>query len=220
MSAVKLYEQLLASGIVGATGKTYFELHGIQTLVQDHSVVGNIIQEWLADFMDKHRIDHTQPDNTQEFPDYFVDESNGDHGLLEVKCFKGSPNFDVANFMAYCRSLTTNPHRLDAQYLIFQYAPLGEGVEIKNVWLKRVWEITSPSERSAVKIQWKQNQAVNIRPATWYSPRATYQPFGTRKDFVLALKKILDTTPAGGDWRKNWIKTVSEKYTEQTGNAL
>jgi len=220
MSAVRLYEQLLASEIVGATGETYFELHGIKTRIQDHSVVGNIIQEWLAAFMDKHQITHTQPDNTQEFPDYFVAESNGDHGLLEIKCFKDSPNFDVANFMAYCRSLTTNPHRLDAQYLIIKYAPLDDGVVIKNIWLKKVWEITSASERAALKIQWKQNQPYNIRPATWYSSRATYPTFACRKDFVLALKTILDTSPAAGDWRKNWIKAVEEKYKQQTGNAL
>ena len=119
MSAVKLYDKLIASGVIGARGTTYFELHGIKTMVQDNSVVGNIIQEWLASFMDKHNITYTKPDNSQEFPDYFVDESNGDHGLLEIKCFKKSPNFDVANFMAYCRSLSEEPRRLDAQYLIF-----------------------------------------------------------------------------------------------------
>jgi len=220
MSAVKLYDKLIESGIVGASGTTYFELHGIKTLVQDNSVIGNIIQEWLASFMKQHKITFTVPDNSQEFPDYFVEESNGDHGLLEVKCFKKSPNFDVANFMAYCRSLSEEPRRLDAQYLIFEYAPSKNGIVIKNLWLKKVWEITGASERSAVKIQWKQNQAVNIRPATWHSQRSKYPPFATRKDYVLALKKVLDTSPAGGDWRKNWIKIVEKKYQEQTGQAL
>ena len=185
MSAVKLYDKLIESGIVGANGATYFELHGIKTLVQDKSVIGNIIQEWLASFMKKHKITFAVPDNSQEFPDYFVEESNGDHGLLEVKCFKKSPNFDVANFMAYCRSLSDEPRRLDAQYLIFEYAPSKDGIAIKNLWLKKVWEITGASERSAVKIQWKQNQAVNIRPATWYSQRSEYPPFATRKTMCL-----------------------------------
>jgi NgoBV restriction endonuclease len=220
MSAVKLFEKLKESGIVGATGTTHFELHGIKTLVQDNSVIGNVIQEWLASFMAQHKIAYTVPDNTQEFPDYFVNESNGHHRLLEVKCFKKSPNFDIANFMAYCRSLTEEPRRLDAQYLIFEYAPNKDGIVIKRLWLKKVWEITGASERAAVKIQWKQNQAVNIRPATWYSKSTKYPPFTTRKDYVLALKKVLDTSPAGGDWRQNWIKVVEKKYQEQTGQAL
>ena len=220
MSAVKLYDKLIGSGIVGASGTTYFELHGIKTLVQDNSVIGNIIQEWLASFMKQHKIIFSVPDNSQEFPDYFVDESNGDHGLLEVKCFKKSPNFDIANFMAYCRSLSEEPRRLDAQYLIFEYAPSQSGIVIKRVWLKKVWEITCASERSAVKIQWKQKQAINIRPATWYSQSTSYSPFATRKNYVLALKKVLDTSPVGGDWRKNWFKCVEKKYQEQTGQPL
>lgn len=220
MSADKLFERLKVSGIVGAKGTTHFELHGIKTLVQDSSVIGNVIQEWLASFMRQHNIAYKMPDNTQEFPDYFVDESNGDHGLLEVKCFKKSPNFDIANFMAYCRSLVEEPRRLDAQYLIFEYAPNDDGIVIKRIWLKKVWEITGASERAAVKIQWKQNQAVNIRPATWYSKNTQYPPFAARRDYVLALKKVLDTSPAGGDWRKNWIKVVEKKYQEQTGQVL
>lgn len=168
MSAVRLFEKLKESGIVGSTGATHFELHGIQTLVRDSSVIGNVIQEWLASFMKQHNITYTVPDNSQEFPDYFVDESNGDHGLLEVKCFKKSPNFDIANFMAYCKSLVEKPSRLDAQYLIFEYAPTDAGVVIKRLWLKNVWEIAGGSERAEVKIQWKQNQAFNIRPITWY----------------------------------------------------
>ena len=220
MSAIKLYDELIASGIVGANGTTYFELHGIKTQVQDNSVIGNIIQEWLAAFMDQHGITYTKLDNSQEFPDYLVEESNGDHGFLEVKCFKKSPNFDVANFIAYCRSLTGNPDRLDAQYLIFEYEPTSDGIVIKRLWLKKVWEITGASERSAVKIQWKQNQAVNIRPATWYSKNSKYPPFATRKDYVLALKKVLDSSQVGGDWRKNWIKVVTEKYQEKSGNPL
>lgn len=220
MSAIKLYDKLIASGIIGASGTTYFELHGIKTLVQDNSVIGNIIQEWLASFMKQHKINFSVPDNSQEFPDYFVDESNSDHGLLEVKCFKKSPNFDIANFMAYCRSLSEEPRRLDAHYLIFEYAPNPSGIVIKRVWLKKVWEITCASERSAVKIQWKQNQAINIRPATWYSQSTSYPPFATRKDYVLALKKVLDTSPAGGDWRKNWFKGIEKKYQEQTGQSL
>lgn len=220
MSAVKLFEKLKESGIVGATGTTHFELHGIRTLVQDNSVIGNVIQEWLGAFMRQHKISYSVPDNTQEFPDYLLDESNGDHGLLEVKCFKKSPNFDIANFMAYCRSLSEQPRRLDAQYLIFEYAPTQTGIVIKRLWLKKVWEITCASERAHVKIQWKQNQAVNIRPATWYAKTTQYPVFATRKDYVLALKKVLDTSPAGGDWRRNWIKTVEQKYLEQTGQAL
>jgi NgoBV restriction endonuclease len=220
MSAQQLYDKLIASNIVGATGQIYFEMNDIKTMVQDSSVVGNIIQEWLKSFMNRYGIYCSMPTNTQEFPDYFLNADSNQLGLLEVKCFKNSPNFDIANFIAYCRSLATSPYRLDADYLIFKYENTAQGIVIKDIWLKKVWQIASASERSAVKIQWKQNVAVNIRPATWYSSAIDYPTFATRTEFVQALKKVLDTNAAGGDWRKNWIKTVADTYKIQTGNNL
>jgi NgoBV restriction endonuclease len=220
MSAQKLYTALLASHLIGAKGEIYFELNNIKTRIQDSSVVGNIIQEWLQAFMRQAAIDYRKPDNSQEFPDFFLNNMSDKQGLLEVKCFKDNPNFDVANFSAYCRSLSHSPYRLDADYLLIKYSEQEDGLRIDNIWLKKVWEITSASERSAIKIQWKQNVAFNIRPATWYGTRAKYTPFKTRKDFVVALKTVLDTSQIGGDWRKNWFKTVSETYKQQTGEEL
>ncbi len=216
MSGRNLFDALVASGIVGAIGEISFEMHGIQTHVKDSSVVGNIIQEWLMSFMDAKGILYRFPQNSQEFPDYFMSGTDRE-GLLEVKCFKKSPNFDIANFAAYCRSLTEKPYRLDADYLIFEYAVVEQGIRIENIWLKKVWEIAGNSERAAVNIQWKQNSPVNIRPSVWYSQRAKFRPFETRKDFVEALKTVLHTT----QWYdKVWFDTVADNYREQTGREL
>lgn len=220
MSAKKLYDELQKSGIVGATGETYFELHGLKTRIHDSSIVGNVIQEWLKLFMDSHKISFRVPQNSQAFPDFLMHPANDQADLLEVKCFKKSPNFDVANFLAYCRSLTENPYRLDADYLIFEYEENETGVRIKQIWLKKVWEICSTSERSPLKIQWKQNQPVNIRPATWYAKKSTYPVFASRLDFIQAIKKVLDTSSIGGGLQKGWLHTVSSLYETQTRKKL
>ena len=216
----QLFDRLLATGVVGSQGKTVFELNGIQTPIMDASVVGNIIQEWLSAYMRREKIAFRTIDNSQEFPDFLMHPTDNFNELLEVKCFQKSPNFDVANFSAYCRSLASAPYRLDADYLIFEYEPSQDGISIKNIWLKKVWQICSASERAALKIQWKQNAAFNIRPATWYAKKPQYTVFSTRLEFVLALKTVLDTSPIGGDWRKNWLQTVSSLYFQQTGQAL
>jgi NgoBV restriction endonuclease len=220
MSAQKLFDALVQSGLVGAQGHTLFELNGIRTPITDSSVVGNIIQEWLKAFMQAKGIDFRTPDNSQEFPDFFMQSDSQMLGLLEVKCFQKSPNFDVANFLAYCRSLSEFPYRLDADYLIVEYAPNQQGIIIKNIWLKKVWEICSASERAPLKIQWKQNVAFNIRPATWYAKKPTYPVFSDRKAFVLALKAVLDTNSVGGEWQKKWLDTVSKLYVKQTKKTL
>ncbi len=220
MSIEKLFKELHNAEICGSKGNIYFELQNIKTIIQDNSIVGNVVQEWLKSFMERKNIFYRIPNNSQEFPDFYMDKVDNTKNLLEVKCFTKSPNFDVANFIAYCRSIVINPYRLDSDYLIFEYEPINADILIKNIWLKKVWEICCPSERSSLKIQWKQNQAFNIRPATWYSSNAKYKPFKTRIEFVEALKKVLDTHPAGGEWRNKWFVNVCKLYKEQTGNDL
>lgn len=220
MSAKKLYEELIASGIVGATGETHFKLHGLTTLVQDSSIVGNVIQEWLKAFMKSKGIKYRNKPNSQEFPDFLLNATNNQTDLLEVKCFKMSPNFDVANFLAYCGSLTVNPYRLDSDYLIFEYTENSTGIVIRRIWLKKVWEICCASERAAVKIQWKKNVHVNIRPATWYAKTTKYPIFNSRLDFVQAIKKVLDTSASAGTLQAGWITKVKTLYKTQTGREL
>jgi type II restriction enzyme len=159
-------------------------------------------------------------DNTQEFPDFLMDDKSDRHDLLEIKCFKNSPNFDVANFDAYCRSLREAAYRLDANYLIFKYENSDDGVlVIKNIWLKKVWQICSKSARSAIKIQWKQSVPVNIRPATWYSTTTKNQVFETRADFIAALNKVVNTN-APPDIQNKWQNTVENNYKQQIGCDL
>ena len=151
---------------------------------------------------------------------YFPSLPLGTVNLLEVKAFTRSPNFDVANFSAYARSLRTHAYRLDAKYLIFKYTPTATGVVIDNVWLKNVWEICSDSKRSPVKIQWKQGDPVNIRPATWYSAKSKFTPFETRKEFVDSLSQVIGMARIDQNIQRNWHNVVSENYTATTGNIL
>lgn len=220
MSTQFLFQQLKKAGIIGAEGHVYFELHGLKTQVRDSSIVGNVIQEWLKAFMQKHKIAHRMKKNSQEFPDFLMHPQNDQVDLLEVKCFKKSPNFDVANFMAYCRSVKEHPYRLDADYLIFQYEETTNGIVIKNIWLKKVWEICTGSERAVLKIQWKQGVPFNIRPATWYAKNPTYPTFTTRLAFATAVKQVLDTSSSSPEVQKGWLAAVKSGYLKQTGKPL
>jgi hypothetical protein len=216
MSSKKLFQTLQEKGIVGAHGKTTFSLGGISTTAKDISVIGNLIQDWLSEFMLKNKISFSKPEHSQEFPDYFLSVSQTS-ALLEVKCFTNSPNFDIANFSAYCRSLLTHSYRLDADYLIFKYKPHADYIEIEDIWLKKVWEIASGSDRSVLKIQWKQNQAFNIRPGVWYSQRTAYPVFESRLAFVQAIDSVQKTLP---NQVPKWLDKVTKNYRESTGKQL
>jgi NgoBV restriction endonuclease len=210
----------MQTGIISATGEIYFELHNIKTIIRDSSIIGNVIQEWLKSFMDKYDIQYRLKTNSQEFPDFLMNATSDEIDLLEVKCFKNSPNFDVANLQAYARSLLSKPYRLNSDYLIIEYIDIHGGIVIKNIWLKKVWEICCASERSPLKTQVKQGFPYNIRPSTFYSKRAKYQPFQTRRDFVLALKSVIDAIPNMNNIQKDWYKKVELLYKEQSKNEL
>lgn len=185
------------------------------------SIIGNVIQSWLQSFMRANDIYYRLVDNTQEFPDFFLDSELNNSNLLEVKCFTKSPNFDVANFLSYCHSIIEKPYRLNADYLILEYSVSDAGITISRIWLKKVWEICGSSERSAVKIQWKKGQSYNIRPANWYgNGKIQYPPFESRLDFVKALQMVLNTHQSADNLRKNFAQNVMNLYKEQTGENL
>jgi len=220
MNSEKLYNLLIQQNIIGSKGTAFFHLQGLNIPIKDKSVFGNLIQEWLTHFMKKHKITARFPNNSQEFPDVYLNPISNTEDLLEIKCFTKSPNFDIANFQAYTRSLLSDAYRLDANYLIFEYKMLETELIIENIWLKKVWEISCGSERSPIKIQWKQGVPINIRPATWYAKKTAFPVFASCKHFVLALKQVIDMSPQCENIRKDWIKKVSELYRQQTGKVL
>ena len=204
MTAQRLYDELHDVGIVGVEAELSFTLSGITTVVADKSVYGNVIQAWLKSFMNSHAIPYREGEDSQSPPDFYM--GNGDRtGLLEVKCFTGQANFDISNFMAYCRLLAEKPWHLDADYLIFEYStdPEDFTMKIERIWLKKVWEICGPSDRSEIKCQWKNNVLYNIRPIAWYSENPQYLPFNDWRLMLESVYRVLRTQPAAagmGDW--------------------
>ena len=119
----EIYNLLVKGKIVGSEGIISFKLAEVSMAIKSKDVVGNVLQGWLAEWMKSKGIIFEEPENSQEFPDFFLDPNDKKNNLLEIKTFDDDrgANFDVANFQAYCRSLKTNAHRLDADYLILSY---------------------------------------------------------------------------------------------------
>lgn len=211
--------------IIGEKGQINFTLKDLTIAVETKDTVGNLIQEWLKAWMIQNNIDFGNAPHSQDFPDFLLDVDNPTTGLLEVKSFdyNKSANFDVANFMAYRRSVLTHPYRLNSDYLIFGYKMTGNSLEIADVWLKKVWEITGPSEDLALKCQVKQGEVVNIRPVKWYnSERTTFKAFNSALDFINAF----DATQR--QWARTsrdaetstWLSRVKRGYRAATGSNL
>ena len=184
----KIYNKL-QQNLIHLTGKTVFIIGDIEIEVEGKDGLGGLIEEWFGVWAETQGFDIRNPKKegaSQEFPDYFVGQNNG---LLEVKAFdsSASANFDIANFESYCETVASNPQRVNSDYLIFSYSLSGSKLAIQNVWLKKIWEITCPSERWPIKTQTKRDIIYNIRPAAWYSAHARFNVFDSKEDFINAL---------------------------------
>ena len=105
--------------------------------------------------------------------------------------------FDIADFRMYALEILEKPYMLDVDYLIFGYDMSDDGiVTIKDVWLKKVWQITRRMENYPINLQVKEGVIHKIRPGVWYSGRATdYAIFECLEDFISAIEETTFKEP-------------------------
>lgn len=216
-----LFNKLQEEGLIGAKGKITLSLLGTTVDINDKSGVGNLLQEWLGKWMTEKKIYHRSNTNSQMPPDFYLSESE-EKDLLEIKTFDyvESPNFDVANFDAYTRDLREKAYRLDADYLIMGYTLTNGVIEVNKIWLKKVWEITCPSNEYALRIQQKQGVIYNIRPYNLKSVTKGFQPFNDRLHFVNAVKETIAKYRKSEEMAQEWLESVKESYSNFNETAL
>ncbi len=200
--------------LIGSLGRTTFSMSNLSIVVTTKDIIGNIIQEWFSKWMQDQGIEVHGGPHTQSWPDFvFSDDMH-----LEVKAFDGDagPNFDVANFDAFIRSVLEHPERLDTDHIIFEYRLVGEQIVISNIYNKKIWEITGPSDTNILNIQVKQGQPINIRPKNWRSSRVLV--FANRQSFVETLGQAVERFR--GDIYPNWYDRVAAAYQTATGHPL
>jgi len=222
VTTTQLYNELVdVFKIKEQIGSVEIKLGNVSAKYNGKDAIGDLLQEWLGEWMKSKHYYFRTKHNTQEFPDFLLSESNT-KDFLELKTFNAnaSPAFDIANFDSYCTSLLNIPERIDADYLIFSYKMENSELSINNVWLKKVWELASPSGQDPIKLQVKRNQIYNIRPCTWYSERLRFQPFNNKNDFLIAISETHNFYPQCDQYKNDWLNIVNEKYYENTGIRL
>lgn len=223
LTGQELYSKLVNDyKIIGESGVINFSLKDLTISIETKDTVGNLLQEWLKAWMMKENVEFEENTNSQIFPDFYLDKHNQKLGLLEVKSFDWDrgPGFDLANFDSYCNSLLVNSYRLDSDYLIFAYQMNGSVITIKNVYLKKIWELACPSGTYPLKVQEKKSIIYNIRPSVWYSERNKFKPFARKEDFLSALNNTRYQYPQTRHTNGHWLQNVIKNYKEHTGISL
>lgn len=220
VNAEEIYETLIKDfHIVGATGDLLFRINDYRILVEQNNVIGNLIEEWLAKWLNDRGFANIY-NHKQESPDFWLNPDDLKSGWLEIKCFTGSANFDINNFTSYINEIKVKPYKLHSKYLIFKYSMENGEVSIENCWLKNVWEISSPSEKYPVKNQNKRGVIYNLRPCTWYSERCDYPPFTCLEHFLAALEQTIYQYGPTNRMAEGWLDTVLSNYKKFYGIEL
>lgn len=221
LSAKQIYDKLVNDDkILELQGQIKFFLGDVDIIVKQKDVVGNIIQEWLQGWLDKNNVEYAPSENTQMPPDFFLNPNNKTKDLLEVKAFNrsASPGFDIADFRMYEEEIIEKPYMLDVDYLIFGYNMSNDGiVTVRDIWLKKVWEITRRMDGWAINLQVKQGVVHKIRPGVWYSNKKGNIPmFLCIEDFISAIEETVYQNPkthnSAATWKKKFIESYERYY--------
>ncbi len=223
VTASEIYDLLVNEfKIKEQIGSIEIILGGISAKYYGKDAIGDLLQEWVSEWLKRNNIYFRQPTNTQEFPDFLLAEDNKS-GFLEIKTFNANatPAFDIANFDSYNKSLLIKPERLDADYLIFGYKMIDSVLSIDNLWLLKVWEMAGTSGANPINMQTKNSQPYNLRPIKWYAKSPKNKPFADKISFLNAISETLEKySHSTSNYSENWLKNVKKKYLENTGITL
>jgi type II restriction enzyme len=191
-------------------GTISFEMGGMVIPVDNLDIMGGMLQCWIREYLrDRHGVKLFPNPHTQEFPDFFMEE--GGVGMLELKCFDSTknPNFDLANFDKYLRSLLSPGNDdISADFLVLGYAADRGRISIREVYLKKIWQMTGPSPTNVLNLQVKQGKPVNIRPKDF---RTNSGIFHSEEEFLKALdgaNAMFNKAPRGA-WLAQYLKSRS-----------
>lgn len=219
-----IYDTLLQEDkILTLEGRIQFHLGDVSIIVKQKDVVGNIIQEWLQGWLQKRGYIYRTNPNTQMPPDFFLDAKRDDVNLLEVKAFnrEATPAFDIADFRMYAEEIVEKPWMLDVDYLIFGYKMSDKGiVTIKDLWLRKVWEITRRMDKWPLNLQVKANVVHKIRPGVWYGKPKNFRLFENMEDFVSAVDYTVWQNPKTKESSGTWLQDFLSSYKKHYNKAL
>jgi len=223
ITSQQLYDKLVTEySLVGQTGRILFTLKDLSVKIKTKDTVGNLIQEWLREWMEQQLIEFEVNPNTQKFPDIYLNLRDRKSGLLEIKAFdfNRGAGFDLANFESYSNSLLEESYRLDSDYLILGYTMNDTEITIVNVWIKKIWELSGGSSTYPLKVQEKKKVIYNIRPINWYSDKAKFKCFDSKEDFLAALNETRYKYSKTHYENSHWLSDVLSNYEKHTGVKL
>lgn len=221
ITARELYRLLIFDyRIKFLTGSVNFQLGDICSSIKRRDVIGDVIQDWVCELLERTRITFVENPLRNKPPDIYLNPKDLRSNWLEIKAFNRSnnPRFSIADFNFFVEDCIRRPWHLEADYLIFGYVMNEDtgAIGIKDLWLKKIWEITKPMSRWPLTVKTSGNSIREIRPCCWYASRTNVKTFESLEDFLSALEAVIfqnpETRPKASQWRGKFLKSYEKHY--------
>ena len=227
MTAQEIYDALInRERIKTASGQIKFYLCDIEVIVKSKDIVGGAMENWVNEWLINNNVEFDFNAITQSKPDLFLNPDDHTKNLLEVKAFnkEAGAAFDLDDFFGFADKLIHKPYLLDLDCLVFGYTmnqETGE-VKVKDVWLKKIWELAATSGEWPLKVQGTKDKTIikKVRPGTWYSNRAKFKCFESKLDFLSAYEQTLYDYQATRHKASNWKFQLKQSYHNYYGEEL
>lgn len=197
-SEIKLvYEIKLPSGVI------------INNPIDNCNITGNCIESIFIPMLKK-EINTIEVNIQQKSPDFWNRNKEYEY---EIKCFKGSPSFDISAFICYINQLYEKNGVLRklyrTKYLIFEYKIQKSVVKIVNFWLLDIWNLIGFNGKYPITLQCKKNTWWNIRPCAIKDWKNMSKD---RNLFFQQIIKAIENCPNNIDNRNDIIKNITLQF--------
>ena len=225
VTASEIYDALIYGyEIQKLTGVIKFQLGDVKVSVRRKDVIGGIIQEWLELWLLKFGVNCLPNPQVNMPPDIFLNPKDLTKDWLEVKAFNrnDTPRFSLAYFRTFAEELIKRPWHLDMDYLIFGYVmdEMTGHVKIKDLWLKKIWQITKPMTNWPLTVQFKNAMLNEIRPCRWFADKGELKVFECLEDFLSAFEKTMQKNPETHYDAAHWKRQFTVSYRKHYGRDI
>ena len=89
-------------------------------------------------------------------------------------------------------------------------------VIVKDLWLKKIWEITKTMSNWPITVQYKNQILQKMRPGNWYTTRGNSKVFESKEDYLAAFEETIyqnaETHSQGSQWRNKFKRSYKNHY--------
>jgi len=183
-------------------------------IIDNCNIVGDCIESIVVGYLQT-EIKTIERGLPQTSPDFF---NRNKEWEWEIKTFRKSPSFDVANFDSYISQLEHDMKRklYNTQYLVFKYSLSNWCITIEAFKKSHVWGLVSYTGKYPLSLQVKRNIWYNIRPCMFKDINLKDK---TIDKFIESICSCVKQSPNNRDEdRSILIKNIQEKFNSLKGD--